>query len=225
MKRIVNMIFGVFLGIVCVFILAACGKNSSSSSSESSSHIEYINVVPTFESKEFVYDGNVKSLVVKDIPEDVEVTYYNNDKIEAGTYEVTAVLSSSNNAYIFPNNIKASLTISKRNDVKYTINYYYENIDNEDFTLLKSEEKDGDSYSEVECNCPEVEHFVLDEEKSTTKGNIGEDDYDLELNLYYKREVYSVSINMQYRIAIDFQIEGETIIPINIGDHKEIYGN
>lgn len=44
------------------------------------------------------------------------------------------------------------------------------------------------------------------------------------LRLHKISELYSVSINMQYRIAIDFQIEGETIIPINIGDHKEIYG-
>ena len=43
------------------------------------------------------------------------------------------------------------------------------------------------------------------------------------LRLHKFSELYSVSINMQYRIAIDFQIEGETIIPINIGDHKEIY--
>lgn len=34
----------------------------------------------------------------------------------------------------------------------------------------------------------------------------------------------TTSINMQYRIAIDFQIENETIIPINIGDRKLIYG-
>lgn len=33
----------------------------------------------------------------------------------------------------------------------------------------------------------------------------------------------TTSINMQYRIAIDFQIENETIISINIGDHKLIY--
>ena len=43
------------------------------------------------------------------------------------------------------------------------------------------------------------------------------------LRLHKFSELYSVSINMQYRIAIDFQIEDETIIPINIGNHKEIY--
>ena len=36
------------------------------------------------------------------------------------------------------------------------------------------------------------------------------------LRLQKFSELYSVSINMQYRIVIDFQIEGETIIPIEL---------
>ena len=35
---------------------------------------------------------------------------------------------------------------------------------------------------------------------------------------------YSVSINMSYRISIEFQIIEEKIIPVDIGDHQEIYG-
>ena len=37
------------------------------------------------------------------------------------------------------------------------------------------------------------------------------------------RDYYSVSINMQYRITIDFIIEDKEIIPIDIGTHDEIY--
>lgn len=36
-------------------------------------------------------------------------------------------------------------------------------------------------------------------------------------------EGYSVSINMSYRIALDFIISDKTIIPVDVGDHKEIY--
>jgi len=36
-------------------------------------------------------------------------------------------------------------------------------------------------------------------------------------------EVISISINMSYRITIDFIIEKEQIIPINIGSHDDIY--
>ncbi|WP_146126731.1 beta strand repeat-containing protein [Nonlabens agnitus] len=43
----------------------------------------------------FVYDGSVRSLAVENIPADATVTYTNNDQTEAGTYVVTAVISSS----------------------------------------------------------------------------------------------------------------------------------
>ena len=35
--------------------------------------------------------------------------------------------------------------------------------------------------------------------------------------------VYSVSINIAYRISIDFIIKEDKIIPINIGKHDDIY--
>ena len=37
------------------------------------------------------------------------------------------------------------------------------------------------------------------------------------------KEYYSVSINMNYRVVIDFIIEDEKIIPIDIGTHDEVY--
>lgn len=36
-------------------------------------------------------------------------------------------------------------------------------------------------------------------------------------------ELYSVSINISYRICIDFIIEEDQIIPIDIGTHNEVY--
>lgn len=36
-------------------------------------------------------------------------------------------------------------------------------------------------------------------------------------------ELYSVSINISYRISIDFIIEDDKIIPIDIGTHDEVY--
>ena len=35
--------------------------------------------------------------------------------------------------------------------------------------------------------------------------------------------LYSVSINMQYRVTIEFYIEDGKIIPINIGTHDDVY--
>lgn len=36
-------------------------------------------------------------------------------------------------------------------------------------------------------------------------------------------ELYSISINISYRITITFIIENNIIIPINIGAHDEVY--
>jgi mRNA-degrading endonuclease YafQ of YafQ-DinJ toxin-antitoxin module len=36
-------------------------------------------------------------------------------------------------------------------------------------------------------------------------------------------DLYSVSINISYRICIDFIIEENTIIPIDIGKHNDVY--
>ena len=36
-------------------------------------------------------------------------------------------------------------------------------------------------------------------------------------------ELHSVSIDMQYRISIEFYVKDNKIIPINIGTHDEVY--
>ncbi len=36
-------------------------------------------------------------------------------------------------------------------------------------------------------------------------------------------ELYSVSINISYRITIDFLIEDNKIIPVDIGSHDDVY--
>ena len=37
------------------------------------------------------------------------------------------------------------------------------------------------------------------------------------------RTYHSISINMQYRVVIDFIIKDNEIIPIDIGSHDEVY--
>lgn len=44
------------------------------------------------------------------------------------------------------------------------------------------------------------------------------------LRLHKFSHLFSVSINMQYRISIEFEVQENTIIPINIGDHQTVYG-
>ena len=35
--------------------------------------------------------------------------------------------------------------------------------------------------------------------------------------------LHSVSINLSYRITLELVIQGQTIRPINVGDHDEVY--
>ena len=37
------------------------------------------------------------------------------------------------------------------------------------------------------------------------------------------QDLHSVSINITYRITLEFLIDGETIIPIDIGTHDKVY--
>lgn len=37
-------------------------------------------------------------------------------------------------------------------------------------------------------------------------------------------EGFSISINISYRISMEFRVSGNEIILINVGDHQEIYG-
>lgn len=37
------------------------------------------------------------------------------------------------------------------------------------------------------------------------------------------QSLHSVSINLSYRITLELMIQGEQIIPVNIGDHDAVY--
>ncbi|WP_164108667.1 MULTISPECIES: MBG domain-containing protein [Sphingobacterium] len=70
----------------------------------------------SFANKDFVYDGTTKSLQLGGtLPAGVTVVYQNNDKINAGTYEVTAVIAETPN--YFGTSLKANLLIRKATQV------------------------------------------------------------------------------------------------------------
>ncbi|WP_410879378.1 MBG domain-containing protein [Myroides sp. DW712] len=70
----------------------------------------------SFVSRTFIYDGTAKSLAVQgNIPADAVVTYTNNDKINVGVYEVTAVVNYG--VSYEPLTLTATLTIVKADQV------------------------------------------------------------------------------------------------------------
>lgn len=36
-------------------------------------------------------------------------------------------------------------------------------------------------------------------------------------------DLHSVSINMSYRITLEFLVEGNRILPVNVGRHEDVY--
>ena len=36
--------------------------------------------------------------------------------------------------------------------------------------------------------------------------------------------MHSISINLSYRITLELRIHGQTIIPVNVGSHDDVYG-
>jgi mRNA-degrading endonuclease YafQ of YafQ-DinJ toxin-antitoxin module len=36
--------------------------------------------------------------------------------------------------------------------------------------------------------------------------------------------LHSISINLSYRITLELRIRGQTIIPVNVGSHDDVYG-
>ena len=64
----------------------------------------------TFENKSFTYNGDSHSLAVNGLPEGASVSYNNNDKTNAGIYEVVATVSQENYKNL---ELTANLTINK----------------------------------------------------------------------------------------------------------------
>ena len=68
----------------------------------------------SFEDKTFTYNGEKRSLAISGtLPEEVTVIYVNNGKINANTYNVTAIFSCETGNYIVPDDMTAVLTIKK----------------------------------------------------------------------------------------------------------------
>ena len=68
----------------------------------------------SFEDKTFTYNGEKRSLAISGtLPEEVTVSYVNNGKTNANTYNVTATFACETENYVVPEDMTAVLTIKK----------------------------------------------------------------------------------------------------------------
>ena len=89
-NNFLTSIFICLLTFISLFSLVSCNDNNEKTKQD------YDMSGITFENKTVTYDGNEHELLIEGtLPEGVTVTYENNENINAGTYEVTAILKGN----------------------------------------------------------------------------------------------------------------------------------
>lgn len=119
------------LALCCALLLSSCGEPSSkpnssegntskddssievpSSPDEPTSSVELLEFTGLeFNNATYTYDGKAKSLALTGAPEGSSIVYQNNNKTDAGTYEVSVTVSKD--GYV-TKTLKATLTITPR---------------------------------------------------------------------------------------------------------------
>ncbi|MBQ6783057.1 MAG: hypothetical protein IJP63_03490, partial [Acholeplasmatales bacterium] len=91
MKKISKIMLSALFCATCLGTVACSPESEKTNpqTSEVKTNVEGI----IFSGETCVYDGNSHSLEVTGLPNGVNVTYENNDQVNAGTYEVIAKLT------------------------------------------------------------------------------------------------------------------------------------
>ena len=100
-KIFVAFIFSVLVFATGCSLLPMISNGNTSSSSSSSVTKEYYDMSGvSFNGASYVYDGEEHSLSIEGtLPDGVSVMYLNNNKVNAGTYEVTAKFTGDSKNY------------------------------------------------------------------------------------------------------------------------------
>ena len=85
-------------------------------------------------------------------------------------------------------------TWSANTNTKYTVNYYWQNIDDNYYTVYESVELEGETDTTATAEIKEYTHFTYNASKSVISGNINGDG-GLVLGVYYTRNTYTISVN------------------------------
>ena len=98
----------------------------------------------------------------------------------------------------FPYEVKGNSTIkpiwNAHKDTKYSVEYYLQNIEDDNFTLFETKRNlTGETGKEVNATIKRYANFTFCEEKSITKGNINGEGT-LTLKVYYTRNKFNVNV-------------------------------
>ncbi|WP_345941988.1 InlB B-repeat-containing protein, partial [Gemmiger formicilis] len=105
--------------------------------------------------------------------------------------------SQQNATFTMPaNDVVITGSFTANGDTKYTVEYYYQNIENDDYTKNddETEELTGQTDTEATAPTPDKTGFIVNSTKSKLTGNIAGDG-SLVLSVYYDRVVSTVYYN------------------------------
>ena len=80
-------------------------------------------------------------------------------------------------------------------DTKYKVEYYFENIEDTNYTLYETDNLQGITDTTAKAEIKKFEHFTYIENKGNLSGNISANE-DLVLKLYYSRNTYTVNFDL-----------------------------
>ena len=99
-------------------------------------------------------------------------------------------------------------TWSANADTKYIVNYYLQNLDDNNYTLYETVELQGETDTTATADIKEYTHFTYNANKSVISGNINGDSGQV-LSVYYTRDTYSiVANNNNVKAGASTQING-----------------
>ena len=111
----------------------------------------------------------------------------------------------------FENPIMQETTINAiwtpNTNTKYQVEYYHQNLENDDFSLITTDTLEGTTDTIINANIKEYQHFTLNETISTLSGNLNGDESTV-LKVYYNRNSYKVTISSTANVTINNPIDG-----------------
>lgn len=92
-------------------------------------------------------------------------------------------------------NIEITAEWTANIDTKYKVEYYFENIEDTNYTLYETDNLQGITDTTANAEIKEFKHFTYIENKGNLSGNISANE-DLVLKLYYSRNTYTVNFDL-----------------------------
>ena len=92
-------------------------------------------------------------------------------------------------------NIEINAEWAANVDTKYKVEYYFENIEDTNYTLYETDNLQGITDTTANAEIKKFKHFTYIENKGNLRGNISANE-DLVLKLYYSRNTYVVTFDL-----------------------------